>query len=148
MWRKKKMKLVNKGESNNSDFGLIGRGIEVTGDISFSDRLQIEGKVTGTLTSESGTLGIGETGQIEARVDVGVCVIYGTLQGDLIARARVEIRRTGRVDGDVITPMLLVEEGAVFNGSIRMSKEIVAHQLEEMISVESDGDEQIKVKGF
>lgn len=142
------MKLVNKGESNNSDFGLIGRGIEVTGDISFSDRLQIEGKVTGTLTSESGSLGIGETGQVEARVDVGVCVIYGTLQGDLIARARVEIRRTGRVDGDVITPMLLVEEGAVFNGSIRMSKEIVARQLEEMISVESDGDEQIKVKGF
>jgi cytoskeletal protein CcmA (bactofilin family) len=146
MWRKK-MKLVNKGDNNTSDFGLIGRGIEITGDISFTDRLQVEGRVNGTLISENGTLGIGETGQVEARVDVGVCVIYGTLQGDLIARSRVEIRRTGRVHGDVITPVLLVEEGAVFNGAIRMGKEAAAQRLEEMLSAGTDSEEQLRVKG-
>ncbi|HET9532417.1 MAG TPA: polymer-forming cytoskeletal protein [Blastocatellia bacterium] len=141
------MKLVNKGDGNNSDFGLIGRGIEVTGEISFTDRLQVEGKVNGTLTSPNGTLGIGETGEVEARVDVGICVIYGTLRGDLVARSRVEIRRTGRVQGDVLTPVLLVEEGAVFNGAIRMGKDAGAHRLEEVTSADGDGEEHRKVKG-
>jgi cytoskeletal protein CcmA (bactofilin family) len=116
------MKLV-KGESNNSDFGWIGRGIEVKGDISFADRLQVDGKSTGKLTSESGTLIIGESGQLEAQVDVGVCVVHGEVRGNIIARSKLEIRRTGRVHGDVLTPVLLVEEGAAFNGAIRMSQE-------------------------
>lgn len=116
------MKLV-KGESNNSDFGWIGRGIEVKGDISFADRLQVDGKSTGKITSESGTLIIGESGQLEAQVDVGVCVVHGEVRGNIIARSKLEIRRTGRVHGDVLTPVLLVEEGAAFNGAIRMSQE-------------------------
>ncbi|HSB09584.1 MAG TPA: polymer-forming cytoskeletal protein [Blastocatellia bacterium] len=130
------MKLV-KGEANTSDFGWIGRGIEVKGDITFADRLQIDGKSTGTLTSESGTLIIGETGQLEAQVDVGVCVVHGELRGNLIARSKLEIRRSGRVHGDVVTPVLLVEEGALFNGAIRMSKES-GRLLEEVRSDDVD----------
>ena len=130
------MKLV-KGESNNSDFGWIGRGIEVKGDISFADRLQVDGKSTGKLTSESGTLIIGESGQLEAQVDVGVCVVHGEVRGNIIARSKLEIRRTGRVHGDVLTPVLLVEEGAAFNGAIRMSQES-SRLLEEVRSSDID----------
>jgi cytoskeletal protein CcmA (bactofilin family) len=134
------MKLV-KGE-NNSDFGLIGRGIEVVGDITFTDRIQVEGKVKGKLTSESGTLIIGESGQIEAEVDVGVCVIYGALQGNLFARSKVEIRRSGRVDGDVTTPVLLVEEGATFNGLIKMGQEAMSRHLEEVLPEDIEAGER------
>lgn len=130
------MKLV-KGEANNSDFGWIGRGIEVKGDIMFADRLQVDGKSVGKLTSESGTLIVGESGQLEAQVDVGVCVVHGELRGNLIARSKLEIRRTGRVHGDVVTPVLLVEEGAVFNGAIRMSQE-AGRLLEEVRTSELD----------
>jgi cytoskeletal protein CcmA (bactofilin family) len=130
------MKLV-KGESNNSDFGWIGRGIEVKGDISFADRLQVDGKSTGKLTSESGTLIIGESGQLEEQVDVGVCVVHGEVRGNIIARSKLEIRRTGRVHGDVLTPVLLVEEGAAFNGAIRMSQES-GRLLEEVRSSDID----------
>jgi len=125
------MKLV-KGDNGNSDFGWIGRGIEVTGDIIFSDRLQVDGKVSGKLSSESGTLMIGEMGTVEAQLDVGICVIQGTLHGNLIARSKVEIRKTGRVHGDLITPVLLVEEGAVFNGAIKMGQEAAGRLLEEV----------------
>ena len=133
------MKLV-KGETSNSDFGWIGRGVEVTGDIAFADRLQVDGKVNGKLTSESGTLIIGESGQLDTQIDVGVCVVHGELRGNLIARSKLEIRRTGRVHGDVVTPVLLVEEGAVFNGAIRMSQEAVT-KLEEIrkTSVDTEG---------
>jgi len=137
------MKLV-KSEPSNSDFGWIGRGIEVNGDITFADRLQVDGKSIGKLTSDSGTLIIGESGQIEAQIDVGVCVVHGSVQGNLIARSKLEIRRTGRVHGDVITPVLLVEEGAVFNGAIRMTQEVGGRLLEEvrLNEAESEGRRQ------
>ena len=133
------MKLV-KSEPSNSDFGWIGRGIEVKGDITFADRLQVDGKSVGKVTSDSGTLIIGESGQIEAQIDVGVCVVHGTIQGNLIARSKLEIRKTGRVHGDVITPVLLVEEGAVFNGAIRMTQEVGGRLLEDVRLTEADSE--------
>ena len=136
------MKLV-KGDNGNSDFGWIGRGIEVTGDIIFADRLQVDGKVSGKLSSESGTLMIGEMGTVEAQLDVGICVIQGTLHGNLIARSKVEIRKTGRVHGDLITPVLLVEEGGVFNGAIKMGQEAAGRLLEE-VPKNSDSGRQAK----
>ncbi|HYP28251.1 MAG TPA: polymer-forming cytoskeletal protein [Blastocatellia bacterium] len=140
------MKLV-KNETNNSDFGWIGRGIEVSGDIRFNERIQVDGKVTGKMTSENGTLIIGESGQLEAQVQVGICVVHGTLYGDLMARTRVEIRKTGRVNGDVITPVLVVEEGAVFNGAIRMGKEAASHLMSEVRPEEADSDGKRKIRG-
>ena len=117
------------------------------GDISFADRLQVDGKTNGKLTSDSGTLIIGESGQVEAQIDVGVCVIHGSVQGNLIARSKLEIRRTGRVQGDVITPVLLVEEGAVFNGAIRMSHEAGARLLEEVRSNEAESEGRRQASG-
>ena len=134
------MKLV-KGEPNDSDFGWIGRGIEVKGDIAFADRLQVDGRVTGKLTSDTGTLIVGESGRLDTQIDVGVCVVHGELHGNVIARSKLEIRKTGRVHGDVITPVLLVEEGAVFNGAIRMTQEAGGRLLEEvrLTDIDSEG---------
>ena len=138
------MKLV-KNDTSSSDFGWIGRGIEVNGDINFTERLQVDGKVMGKVISEKGTLIIGEGGHIEAQVDVGTCVIHGSVHGDLIARSRLEIHRTGRLTGDVITPALFVEEGAIFNGSIRMGEQASRGSLEEIIS--EDRASERKVRG-
>jgi len=69
-----------------------------------------------------------------------VCVVHGTVQGNLIARWKLEIRRTGRVHGDVITPVLLVEEGAVFNGAIRMTQEVGGRLLEDVRLTEADSE--------
>jgi cytoskeletal protein CcmA (bactofilin family) len=139
------MKLV-KSDNNNSDFGWIGRGIEVSGDIRFADRIQVDGKVTGKMSSESGTLIIGESGHLQAQVEVGTCVIHGTLHGDLSARTKVEVRKTGRIQGDVVTPMLLVEEGAIFNGSVKMGQEAMGRSIGEAFD-DLDGEGKRKVKG-
>ena len=136
-----------KNEPTSSDFGLIGRGIEVIGDISFADRLQVDGKTQGKLTSDNGTLIVGESARIEAQIDVGVCVVYGLVQGNLIARSKLEIRKSGRVQGDVITPVLLVEEGAVFNGAIRMSQETGSRLLEEVRPGEVEADSRRQATG-
>ena len=139
------MKLV-KNDRKGSDYGLIGQGIKVSGDISFADQLQVEGKVVGKIASAAGTLVIGETGELEAQVDVGICVIHGSLYGDLIGKTKVEIRKTGKVHGDVITPVLLVEEGAVFNGAIKMSQEVVGRKLEEVLPSDVGADAKRKFR--
>ncbi|HWP42152.1 MAG TPA: polymer-forming cytoskeletal protein, partial [Blastocatellia bacterium] len=78
------------------------------------------------------------------QVDVGVCIIRGVLHGNVTAKSRIEVYKTGRVRGDLITPVLLVEEGAVLNGSIGMGKE-AGGRLPEERTAES-GKEEIKVK--
>src|SRR4029078_2776145 len=138
------MKIVkNNGDDNT--YGLLGKGVEVTGDILFAERLQVEGKVVGKLMSESGTLIIEETGRVEAEVDVAVCVIRGTLEGNVRAKSRIEVRKASRVRGDLTTPVLLVEEGAVFNGNIGMGAEMSAGLPDAFRS--RDDEDKIKVKG-
>ncbi len=112
-----------KAIGEDSGQGRISRGVEVSGDVLFADALQVDGKVTGKVVSESGALMIEQSGEIEAEVDVGVCVIRGVLQGNVRARSRVEIYKTARVQGDITTPILLVEEGALLSGAIMMGKE-------------------------
>jgi cytoskeletal protein CcmA (bactofilin family) len=132
-----------KSESGGSDMGIIGRGIEVSGDIFFSEHLHVFGKVDGKIASDSGTLTVGESGRLEAQVDVGTCIIQGAVHGNVIAKTKVEIHRTGRVHGDVSTPVLLVEEGGVFNGAIKMGQENSNRKLEEVPPVKA-GPRQAK----
>ena len=113
-----------KGTGEELGQGRISRGVEVAGDVLFADALQVDGTVTGKVISESGSLMIEPTGDIEADIDVGVCVVRGALHGNINARSRVEIYKTARVNGDITTPVLLVEEGAMLSGAITMGKAV------------------------
>jgi cytoskeletal protein CcmA (bactofilin family) len=133
-----------KANEEDSGQGRISRGVEVSGDVTFADALQIDGKVTGKLMSESGSLMIEQTGDVQADVDVGVCVIRGSLQGNVNARSRVEVYKTAHVQGDITTPILLVEEGAILSGAIAMGK--ATPRVSEAIRLEGN-DELRKSKG-
>jgi cytoskeletal protein CcmA (bactofilin family) len=140
------MKFSKNGE-NGTDVGtgLIAKGVEVSGDVVFTDGLRVEGRVAGSLVSESGTLVIEQAARIEARVDVGICIISGTIEGNITAKSRVEVHKSARIRGDITTPVLLVEEGAVLNGSVGMSSQAGSH-LGELIRP-TEADEQVRVKG-
>src|SRR5688572_9193502 len=99
---------VTKNNGSASPPAFLSSGVELTGDILFAEELQVEGKVTGKLISETGILLIQEKGRVEAQVNVGVCIIRGTLNGNVNAASRIEIYKTGRVCGDLTTPVLLV----------------------------------------
>ncbi|MFY9609374.1 MAG: polymer-forming cytoskeletal protein [Blastocatellia bacterium] len=140
------MKFSKNGETGNEvAIGLIGKGVEVSGDIVFTDGLRVEGRVAGSLVSEGGTLIVEQAARIEARVDVGICVISGSLEGNVTAKSRVEVHKTARVRGDITTPVLLVEEGAVLNGNVGMSSQEGSHLGELIRPIEAD--EQVRVKG-
>lgn len=141
------MKGLGKSESTDSDFGWIGRGIEVKGDVAFSEKLHVDGIVTGKLTSDNGTLVVGESGQLDSQIDVGVCVVHGEIHGNVVARSKLEIRKSGRVHGDVVTPVLLVEEGAAFNGAIRMTQEAGGRLLEDVRLTDIDAGGRRQASG-
>jgi cytoskeletal protein CcmA (bactofilin family) len=129
-----------KAEGDESGQGRISRGVEISGDVVFADSLQVDGKVTGKVVSESGTLAIEQSGDLQADIDVGVCVIRGAVRGNVSAKSRVEIYRTARVQGDITTPVLLVEEGAQLSGAINMGKELVLPRE----SIRSDAAEELR----
>lgn len=112
-----------KTNGGDSAHGRISRGVQVSGDVLFADELHVEGKITGKLTSETGSLLIEQTGEVQADIDVGICVIRGTVRGDVNCSSRLEIYKTARVEGDINSPVLLVEEGALLSGAISMSRE-------------------------
>lgn len=137
------MKL-SKVNENAQTLAFLSNGVEVAGEILFAEELQIEGKITGKLMSETGVLVIQERGRVEAQVNVGVCIIRGTVNGNVNAKARIEIYKTGRVTGELTTPVLLVEEGAVINGTIGMENEASRHQIKEPQPGSNQEKSQIK----
>lgn len=98
---------------------FIDQGSSFEGKLSFKDTVRIDGHFSGQISSEN-TLVVGETGVIEANVRSQVVIISGTVAGDISAASRVIVHKTGRVDGNVETPSLVMEDGAVINGQLKM----------------------------
>lgn len=102
--------------------GYVGNGTVLTGETNFQAMLRIDGHLTGRVSSENGTLIIGSTGRVDANIAVAAAVISGTVNGDIIAAEKLELGRTARVIGNVQTPRLVIEDGAIFEGSCTMLK--------------------------
>ena len=100
--------------------GFVGAGTVVSGDAEFKGMLRIDGRFTGRVRSEKGSLIVSAGGVVEADIEVASAKINGTVNGDITATGRVEFGRSARVRGNIQTPALVIEEGAVFEGSCRM----------------------------
>jgi cytoskeletal protein CcmA (bactofilin family) len=100
--------------------GFVGHGTTLTGETNFQMMLRVDGHLTGTVMSDGGTLIVGANGQVDANVAVAVATINGAVNGDIIATERIQLGRTARVMGNISTPKLMVEDGAVFEGGCTM----------------------------
>jgi cytoskeletal protein CcmA (bactofilin family) len=98
---------------------VIDQGCELDGHLAFVGTLVLNGKIKGEILS-SDTLLVGETGELEGDARVGVAIVSGLIKGNITARDRVELRGPARVIGDIVTPVLLLEEGVVFDGNCKM----------------------------
>jgi len=100
--------------------GFVGGGTIVTGEANFKAMMRVDGHLSGRVSSTSGTLIVGSNGKVDANVEVAVAVIHGTINGDIIANQRLELGRSAKVNGNIQTPSLVIEQGAVFEGSCKM----------------------------
>lgn len=102
--------------------GFVGNGTVLTGETNFQATLRVDGHLTGKVGSDSGTLIIGSTGRVDANISVAAAMINGTVNGDIIATEKVELGRTARVVGNIKSPRLLIEDGAILEGTCSMLK--------------------------
>jgi len=118
MWRWR----GNNSAPDQASTSVIDQGCELEGRLTFAGTLILNGKFHGEIFS-SDTLLVGESGQVEAEVQVGVAIVSGQITGNINARERVELRGTARIFGDIVTPVLVLEEGVVFDGRCKMKNE-------------------------
>lgn len=102
--------------------GFVGHGTVLTGETNFEAMLRVDGHLMGTVTSESGTLLVGASGQVDANISVSAATIHGNVNGDISATDKIQLGRTARVVGNITTPRLILEDGAVLEGSCSMVK--------------------------
>ena len=102
--------------------GFVGNGTLVTGETTFKAMLRVDGHLSGRISSSSGTLIIGTNGLVDANIEVANATIHGTVNGDIIAAQRLELGRAARVNGNIQTPQLVIEQGAIFEGACKMAQ--------------------------
>ena len=102
--------------------GFVGSGTVITGEASFKSMLRVDGRFSGRITSGTGTLIVGSGGQVDANIEVDVAMIHGVVNGDIIAGQRIELGRAAKLNGNIQTPSLVIEQGALFEGSCKMIK--------------------------
>ena len=115
----------NSSASDQNSTSVIDQGCELEGRLRFVGTLVVNGKFRGELFS-SDTLLVGEAGDVEGEAQVGTAIVSGQVTGNLVARERVELRSSARIAGDIVTPVLVLEEGVVFDGHCKMRGDEVA----------------------
>jgi cytoskeletal protein CcmA (bactofilin family) len=102
---------------------VLGQTVVLRGELSANEDLLIEGQFEGTISLEDHRLTVGANGQVKAEIRARQVVILGSVSGNVTAREKAEIRRSGHVVGDLKAGAVAIEEGAYFKGSIDILRE-------------------------
>jgi cytoskeletal protein CcmA (bactofilin family) len=106
-------------QGQNDQINIIGKGIVIRGSLSGGGGLVIEGRVEGQISLKN-HLTIEGTGRVEADIRAEELTINGLASGNIDATSKVAINSSAKVAGDIKAPRVVIEDGAVFNGSIEM----------------------------
>jgi cytoskeletal protein CcmA (bactofilin family) len=118
MFGKEGESMADEGKMNS----IIGKGCKVTGTIDVQDgTLRIDGEFDGNVNCPGGTLVIGKGGMVKADIKVSSAVVGGTVHGNIDAREKIELQAGSRLEGDIKTRRLVIDEGVFFEGSCKMS---------------------------
>lgn len=100
----------------------LDSGSRISGKLSFDGPTRIDGQVDGEITGKD-SLTIGESAVVTAQIRAAAIIVAGKVSGDLIASNRIEIRPSAKVIGNLTAPVLVVHEGALFEGHCSMQPE-------------------------
>lgn len=118
------------------EIAYLGSDTVYEGKLTFKGTVRIEGKFTGDIISE-GTLNIGKDAQVSGNLAVGELLLSGHFNGDVFAKKRAVIYSTGVLEGNMQTPSLLTEEGAIIEGHITMRNPSKPGQKKDRPALES-----------
>ncbi|HEY7573682.1 MAG TPA: polymer-forming cytoskeletal protein [Thermoanaerobaculia bacterium] len=113
------MKIKPEGATLN---GFLDKGSHFQGDLEFEETFRIDGKFEGKIRSGAELI-LGDSAEVSGQIEVGRLSVNGALKGTVRARERIELHARARVEADLTTPVLKIEEGARFEGSCKMGDE-------------------------
>jgi cytoskeletal protein CcmA (bactofilin family) len=98
---------------------FLGQGTSFSGRLLFEGTVRIDGTFSGDIFTRD-TLIVGPDARVRAQIDADTVVIAGVVEGEIRALSRVEIQSTGVLRGQVVSPVLKIEEGGMFEGRTQM----------------------------
>jgi cytoskeletal protein CcmA (bactofilin family) len=98
----------------------IGESIQIKGEVAGNEDLTIDGKVEGKIMLKDHNLTIASNGRITSDIHAKNVTVIGEVVGNITADHKVEVAETGSVKGDIVSPRVLLADGARFRGSIDM----------------------------
>lgn len=110
--------------SEEGQVTIIGKDAKIKGELSFENSAKILGGFEGKITAK-GEVIIGETANCRATVEAGTVIVDGPIEGDIIARDRIQLSPKAKVKGDIIAASLTVSEGASFVGHCKVGPDAV-----------------------
>jgi cytoskeletal protein CcmA (bactofilin family) len=126
----------------------LDQGSKVSGKLSFEGPARIDGQVDGEITAKDSVM-IGESAVVTAQIKAASIVVAGKISGDITASQRIEIRPSAKVVGNLTAPVLVVHEGAVFEGhcamqpeSAREDRKLTVYPKEERMVAQAGGQKQ------
>ena len=113
--KKEREPAADSGEIN----AFLGKGTDFNGKLTFEGTVRLDGNFSGEIFSP-GILIIGETATVDANINVNTLIVSGKLTGNIDAKARVEIHDPGKLYGNINSPVLVIDEGVIFEGGCIM----------------------------
>jgi cytoskeletal protein CcmA (bactofilin family) len=117
------METLKAPDATRGEVTRIGKSIVIKGELSCSEDLYIDGQVEGTIDPKGNRLTVGPNGSVKADVTTCVVVVQGTLEGNIQASDRVDLKQSAIVVGNIATQRISIDEGAYLKGSVNIQKE-------------------------
>ena len=106
------------GDSNEPKTAQFGRSICVKGEITGSEDLTVDGQVDGRIDLPNHVLTVGPNATVCADITAKSVMIFGTILGSITAHDRIEVRKSGSVEGNVACARLVIQDGAILCGNV------------------------------
>jgi cytoskeletal protein CcmA (bactofilin family) len=103
----------------------LGKNVTIKGQIFAREDLTIDGEVEGTVECQEHRLTIGPNARVQAGLKAREIIIHGSIQGNVDATDKIDIKKEAKLVGDIKTSRIVIEDGAYFKGSIDISKAVV-----------------------
>jgi cytoskeletal protein CcmA (bactofilin family) len=113
----------NGATAPESVISIIGPGMTIVGNCETDGTVRVEGAVQGSIQAGKAVV-IGKQGVVTGDITTQDAVISGRVEGTVVAASRLELQATSRIDGEVHTRRMQLEEGAVLNGNVHMGQEL------------------------
>jgi cytoskeletal protein CcmA (bactofilin family) len=110
-------------DPNSISINIISKGTEITGDVSSQGDMRVEGQIDGSLTSKARVV-IGDSGEVKGNITANNAVISGKVIGNVLVNELLFLKATAKIYGDIVVGKIVVENGAEFNGTCKMTSDL------------------------